>query len=850
MQILTLWSPESKEVLSEVSQAKIRVVLHTLFVILTFGAYKFDPTIPIDLVIFVSLASFLAAFGLFYWARHLQTSDASISKRAKQRAICILSDNLFITLVLAIGGQSTAGLWTIYLWTSIGYGVRFGIPYLHANVLVSAASFVLMASLTQFWLERPPFVIGMLLGMVLVPIYAGFLIRQLHKAVQEREIAYKAKSEFLARMSHELRTPLHAIISTAELLKGKAQSTIQNDYVDTIALSSTTLLELINRVLDLSKFESGDVGLASERINIHQLLADATNVIFQQAQAKGVGIRLYTDPEIPVDLVGSPAHVREIFLNLLGNAVKFTEHGFVAVSAFLESGSSNRSEIVFDITDTGCGIPQRDIAKIFEPFMQADPSVTRRHGGTGLGTSFSREIIRLMGGNITISSVEGLGTTVKFFIPFNRKPFDPPALPRYEVRLAILGGHSSQLHIEQLVGELGAVVVTYESTTEITRALQSPRPGARIDGLFVEADTWGHRLATIPQLIRELCLPRLVPIVGFGDPTLRTVAISCGYTSYINREPSSPQLASVLSIIESLSKRTMVRDQVTQKRSFSRPLNVLVADDNATNRKIAQIALEESGHKCVLVSNGDDALFSLNDIEFDVAILDMHMPGRDGIEVAKIYRFAGFSSKNQTPIILLTADCTNEAREEAESAGITRFLTKPILPSDIVRVVEDVASSSHELIHELIGAQPSDKDIFPPMPSMKWEAAQGNAIQNQENTILNEHAIGELISLMSMREQTEFFSEFCEDATGYVEIIDSIRSVSDIPLAREAMHALAGAALIIGAGKLAQVARRIEKADKAAILMNRNEYFRDLKLACDETIQYISRHFMSFPSGH
>ena len=832
--------------MSEVSQAKIRVGLHTLFVILTLAAYKFDSGIEFQSVVLVSVASFIAAFSLYFWATHLQSSNAPLSNRILQRAAGIVSDNLFVTLVLAIGGQSTAGLWTIYIWTSIGYGVRYGIPYLHANVLVSAISFALMASLTQFWEERPPFVTGMLIGMVLVPIYTGFLIRQLHKAVQEKEIAYKAKSEFLARMSHELRTPLHAIISTAELLRGKAKSATQNDYIDTIALSSATLLELINRVLDLSKFESGGMGLGTERINVHHLLADAVNVIYQQAQAKSVPIRLFIDPDIPLNLVGSPAHVREIFLNLLGNAVKFTDRGFVAISAHLDTDAASRAKIVFDITDSGCGIPERDLARIFEPFMQADSSITRKHGGSGLGTSFSREIIRLMGGDISISSKIGLGTTVKFTIPFDRIPIEQDATTSYDVRVAVLGDHTSNSFVKHLVDNFGAVVIYYENLNDISQDLLSPLPGSRIDGLFVDADLWGHRLATIPKRIADLDLPRLVPIVGFGDPTLKTVAVSCWYSAYINREPTSLQLSSVLSTIESLSKKGLPGSLKDPERVPSKPLNVLVADDNATNRKIAQIALEDAGHKCTLVTNGDDALFSLNDVEFDVAILDMHMPGRDGIEVAKIYRFAGFANANPIPIILLTADCTNEAREEAESAGISRFLTKPILPSEMVGVVEELARAHGDLSSEARGTvlRARDGSIEP------WSATAAASQSEHDVPILNEQAVAELVSLMSKQEQTEFFAEFCEDAFDYVRVVESIRTASDISAARDAMHALAGAALIVGAGRLAYVARSIEKGEQGAVLMKRDEYVAELKAICDETILQLNRHFMSSPPAN
>ena len=841
----TIRRPATIALLSEVSQAKIRTGLHTLFVILTLVAYRFDPSISLISVAVISSASFCVAFVLFYWARHLQHRNAPINQRVVQRAASILSDNLFVTLVLAIGGQSTAGLWSIYLWTSIGYGVRYGINYLYANVVVSACAFGLMASTTPFWQGRPAFIFGMLLGMLLVPTYTGFLIKQLHRAVQERETAYKAKSEFLARMSHELRTPLHAIISTAELLKGKSNSAIKNDYVDTIALSSSTLLELINRVLDLSKFEAGEIGLAAEQINVHRLLVEGAYMLFQQAREKDIEIRLYLDPNIPLGLLGSPSHVREVLLNVLGNAVKFTDHGFVSISAHLDSESETWVNISFEIADSGIGIPERDLARIFEPFMQADQSKTRRHGGSGLGTSFSREIIRLMGGRIEISSVVGLGTRVNFSIPFDRCPLDPPGPVSSELTLAVLGAPGSRKFIETLLADAGGATIGYEDPNELKRDLVERNPEFRIDGIFVDGDTWGHSLQKIVKLISDLNLTRLIPVVGIGAPALKTVAITCGYTCFLTRTPTSSQLLSVLSSIESFARKGASNYPVTEGSAGSRELYVLVADDNATNRKIAQIALEEAGHRCTLVTNGDDALFALNDVEFDVAILDMHMPGRDGIEVAKIYRFAGFARETSIPIVLLTADCTKEARDEAESAGIAKFLTKPILPSEIVRIVEDIARS-----HEISSASVSkmESKVNGPDEARKRDrkSSLNPAIEN-DVPLLNNFAVAELISLMSKQEQTEFFDEFCEDATGYVRVVESIQSADDVYIAREAMHALAGAALILGATKLAQVARRIEIADKGAVLMKQTEYLAELTLVCEETIFEINQHFLKAP---
>jgi two-component system, sensor histidine kinase RpfC len=263
---------------------------------------------------------------------------------------------------------------------------------------------------------------------------------------------------------------------------------------------------------------------------------------------------------------------------------------------------------------------------------------------------------------------------------------------------------------------------------------------------------------------------------------------------------------------------------------------VLVADDNATNRKIAQVALENAGHVCTLVDNGDEALFALNDDAYDVAILDMHMPKRHGIEVAKIYQFAGFANPTPTPIILLTADTTLETREEAASAGITKFLTKPILPSEIVRVVEEV------------GTQPVNADIVTRKSLDARGAAEPTDSTNlkqeisrvEDLPILDAPAISELVSLMEKSEQQQFFREFSDDVSQYVTTLRNARMPADCAAVHDAMHALAGAAGIVGAVRLSRLAKRIERYEQGTLASRAVELAAELEAIANETHQAIT----------
>lgn len=831
----------TQQSLSEVSQAKIRIAMHVVFVVLTLAAYRFDPNISIAAVGTISIASFVAAFGLYSWAKYLQSTDARPRQRFALRSACLFSDNLFVTLVLAIGGASTAGLWTIYLWTSIGYGVRYGIPYLNASVVVSSIGFLAMTFTSSFWGHNPAFVVGMLMGMIIVPVYTGYLIRQLHSAVQEREEAYRAKSSFVARMSHELRTPLHAIISTAELLRNQLTSAIHNDYVNVISLSSNTLLDLINRVLDLNKFESGDVGLSKGPVNVHGLLADAVNLIYGQATARNIVVKLFTDPRIPADLIGAKTHINEILLNILGNAVKFTDSGSIEISADLESLTATSANVNFTVVDTGCGIPERDLGRIFEPFVQSDQSTTRKHGGTGLGTSFSREIVRLMGGNISIESTISLGTTVRFNIPLDRQEVTSDSGRQLPIRFAMLGSQSGLAYIRSCVSGFGATVELYEDLEDLPVLAATSPDNLRFDGLIIESDMFGHNLPGIQMKLSAKHSSRLFPVVGFGAAELRTVAISSGYCSYISRSSSPGELASTLAVVTSLVLMGNLGSAQSDRPRASRTLSVLVADDNATNQMIARVALEGAGHQCTLVGNGDDALFALNDVQFDVALLDMHMPGRTGVEVAKLYRFAGFANETPTPIVLLTADCTSDARDEAASAGISVFLTKPILPSELVRVVEEASEKFANASRPAVGPTIRLADRVVMFPIFET----GTRPDSADSPLLNEVAVAELVALMTKNEQRVFFAEFCDDATSYVAKLSTLSGLAGVADVKESMHALAGAASTIGATRLSRSASQIERADGSVILQKKYEYLDELTKIFDATKEEISLRYIS-----
>ena len=249
----------ANESLSEFAQAKVRCYLNIILMGLALVAYYFQPSLGFDRVVFTFIATAGSAVFLFLWALLIQKKRLTGKWRIAQRVTSIILDNVSITWILWFGGQSLAGIYGIYIWISVGYGLRYGLPWLYANLFTSVVGFSIGGYFSPFWSQFPGLFGGLIFGLIIVPVYTGFLIKKLNQTTAEREAAYTAKSQFIARMSHELRTPLHGIISMADLMNREPLTNSMREKMRMISVSSTTLLELINKVLDISKFESGNL---------------------------------------------------------------------------------------------------------------------------------------------------------------------------------------------------------------------------------------------------------------------------------------------------------------------------------------------------------------------------------------------------------------------------------------------------------------------------------------------------------------------------------------------------------------------------------------------------------------
>ncbi len=636
------------------------------------------------------------------------------------------------------------------------------------------------------------------------------------------EAANRAKSSFLAMMSHEIRTPMNGVMAMAEMLDQTELTEDQRSLSRVIHQSSAALLTIINDILDFSKIEAGRLDIEAIPFSPSEVMEAVGELLAQRADEKGIAFDIDLHPDIPASLIGDPTRLRQILLNLGGNALKFTEHGSVTARvAPLDCNGDQRCRLRFEIIDTGIGLTEEQRAKLFQEFQQADSSTSRRFGGTGLGLAICRRLCLMMGGEIGCTSAAGVGTTFSFELSFeldrNRAGPDAPEPEIQDATFVVLGADGRrQDAVKHHLYAAGVTNIHWVADYDGIEAVVQSRPSPDdIVVALVFADS-GRRLhlpageARFQRVRFLLAAPRSL-LHYAGDGVFATLSVP------VRRSRLWTVIAAALGRT-SLQLRTVTGEVQYQPPSVeeAREANalILVAEDNLTNQVVIGRLLDRLGYAREIVANGREALERWRCAKFGLLLTDFHMPEMDGFALTLAIREeeAQRGDGQRLPIIALTADVLPETRHRCRETGMDGYLSKPIeravltaelarhLPqAEALRRIATVALPTPSL-------HPSPPQSTPATPAYEEEI---------DSRIFDFSRIRQIFGAID-EEAIEFIRKFIVVAPRHLAAIDSALERGDMPAALHAAHTLKGAARSVGAGRLGEVASDVQDAAEAA----------------------------------
>jgi len=641
-------------------------------------------------------------------------------------------------------------------------------------------------------------------------------LRQLNATLEARiqqrtielERAVRAKSQFLANMSHEIRTPLHGILATLELVHQTELGPAQQRFLETARRSAEALLNVINEVLDLSKIEAGRIELERSAFDLRTIVEEVTEAFADLAYGKGLELACFVPADLPTALVGDPGRLRQILTNLIGNAIKFTEHGGVGVRAQMIDQSATSASFSFEVTDTGIGIPAEKREQIFEAFAQADSSTTRRYGGTGLGLTIAKHFCEIMSGTIHVASEPGVGSTFRFTARLGlqnetAKNAEIPSRVCDSMRVLVVSANA--LNREILIDQLSSRAVRSGQAQTGSEALEALRAAVLREDLYQRAiidtslpDMTGIEAADAIKSVPANAALQLVLLTPFGHDLGRS---GDSLVTYLTKPIRQTALWNRLASVSARVTTTNLGEVSTPKSPGNKGTRVLLVDDNPFTLEVCVAMLESMGCTVETATDGLRALDRHAGCEFGLIFMDCMMPKMDGYEATVEIRRREACSGCRTPIIALTADTTEGARERCLAAGMDDYLAKPF---------------NREQINAMLTTW-----LRPSVPAVKRDhLALVPALPSADETI--DYKVLDSLGQWQREGRPDIVQEminlFFKAGPDLLKDLKEGAANRDAVLLRQASHALKSASAHVGAAKLSSRCNELEAMAQSGVV--------------------------------